>query len=56
VAYQFDFSALLPYWGQFVRGIGLTLLLSVLAVAIGFVVGLLTVLASLIWTGRERHG
>jgi His/Glu/Gln/Arg/opine family amino acid ABC transporter permease subunit len=37
--------AALPYWDEFLRGIGLTLLLSVLAVAIGFVIGLVTVLA-----------
>ena len=45
MTYQFDFAALLPYWDEFLRGIGLTLLLSVLAVAIGFVIGLVTVLA-----------
>jgi polar amino acid transport system permease protein len=45
MAYQFEFAALLPYWDEFLRGIGLTLLLSVLAVAIGFVIGLVTVLA-----------
>jgi polar amino acid transport system permease protein len=45
MTYQFDFAALLPYWDEFLRGVGLTLLLSVLAVAIGFVIGLLTVLA-----------
>ena len=45
MAYQFNFAALLPYWGEFLRGIGLTLLLSVLAVAIGFAIGLVTVLA-----------
>lgn len=45
MAYQFDFLALLPYWDEFLRGIGLTLLLSVLAVAFGFLIGLVTVLA-----------
>jgi polar amino acid transport system permease protein len=45
MAYQFDFAALLPYWADFLQGIGLTLLLSALAVAIGFVIGLVTVLA-----------
>ena len=45
MVYQFDFAALLPYWDDFLRGIGLTLLLSALAVATGFVIGLVTVLA-----------
>ena len=45
MTYQFDFAALLPFWDDFVRGIGLTLLLSTVAVALGFVVGLATVLA-----------
>jgi polar amino acid transport system permease protein len=45
MAYQFDFSALIPYWDDFLRGVGLTLLLSALAVVIGFVIGLVTVLA-----------
>lgn len=45
MAYQFDFEALLPYWDQFLRGIGFTLLLAVLAVSIGFVIGLMTVVA-----------
>jgi polar amino acid transport system permease protein len=45
VTYRFDFSFLLEYWEDFARGIGLTLLLSTFAVIIGFVLGLLTVMA-----------
>jgi polar amino acid transport system permease protein len=39
--YQFNFSALLPYWQQFANGVWLTIQLSTMATIIGFVLGTL---------------
>lgn len=43
--YQFDFSALLPYWGEFLSGAAVTLQLTVFSVAIGLVIGVLCAVA-----------
>ena len=43
--YQFNFDVLLPHWEQFAQGCWLTLRLSAVAVAIGLVLGLATVMA-----------
>lgn len=45
MTYHFDFSVLLPYWEQFLRGCSLTLLLGTISTSIGLAIGLLTVLA-----------
>ncbi|WP_342363140.1 amino acid ABC transporter permease [Terrarubrum flagellatum] len=45
MTYQFDFAVLAPYWLQFLRGCGLTILLASCAIAIGLVIGILTALA-----------
>ncbi|AZO11276.1 MULTISPECIES: amino acid ABC transporter permease [unclassified Mesorhizobium] len=45
MSYIFDFSALLPYWPEFLRGVWLTLKLSALATVIGFAVGTLCAIA-----------
>ncbi|VTU46543.1 Inner membrane amino-acid ABC transporter permease protein YecS (plasmid) [Variovorax sp. SRS16] len=42
--YTLDFAVLLPHWEQFAQGCWLTLRLSALAIVIGLVVGLLTLL------------
>jgi polar amino acid transport system permease protein len=39
--YQFDFSALLPFWREFARGIWLTVQLSAVSTVLGFVLGTL---------------
>ncbi|MGM4918666.1 ABC transporter permease subunit [Tardiphaga sp. 813_E8_N1_3] len=41
MTYHFDFSALLPYWPEFARGIWLTLQLSAISTVLGFVLGTL---------------
>ena len=41
MGYQFDFSALLPYWPQFALGVWLTIQLSVASTIAGFVLGTL---------------
>ncbi len=43
--YQFDFSVLAPYWAQFLRGCGLTILLATCAITIGLAIGIVTALA-----------
>ncbi len=39
MTYQFDFSALLPYWREFAWGALLTLQLSIVATVVGFILG-----------------
>ncbi|MFC0409588.1 amino acid ABC transporter permease [Roseomonas elaeocarpi] len=39
MTYQFDFSALLPYWPEFLQGVWLTVQLSALSTVLGFVLG-----------------
>ena len=41
MTYQFDFSALLPFWPEFLRGVWLTLQLTALSTVLGFTVGTL---------------
>jgi polar amino acid transport system permease protein len=41
MSYQFDFSALLPFWSEFARGIWLTVQLSAVSTVLGFVLGTL---------------
>jgi polar amino acid transport system permease protein len=41
MTYHFDFSALLPYWPEFARGVWLTLQLSAASTVLGFVLGIL---------------
>jgi polar amino acid transport system permease protein len=43
--YAFDFSALLPYWQAFLQGALVTIEMTVLAVAIGLVIGILCAIA-----------
>lgn len=43
--YQFDFTALLPYWRDFLSGAFVTLQLTVFSVAIGLVIGTLCAVA-----------
>jgi polar amino acid transport system permease protein len=43
--YQFEFSALVPYWRDFLSGAAVTLQLTVFAVAIGLVIGVLCAIA-----------
>jgi polar amino acid transport system permease protein len=45
MTYKFDFSVLLPYWEQLLRGCWLTILLSAIAIAAGLTIGILTALA-----------
>lgn len=45
MTYQFDFSVLLPYWEQLLRGCWLTILLSAISICAGLVIGILTALA-----------
>ena len=45
MTYQFDFSALLPYWREFAEGVWLTLQLSALSTVFGFVGGALCAIA-----------
>ena len=45
MTYQFDFSALLPYWQQFAEGVWLTLQLSAIATVLGFAGGALCAIA-----------
>ncbi|QEL27044.1 amino acid ABC transporter permease (plasmid) [Bosea sp. F3-2] len=45
MTYQFDFSALLPYWEQLLRGCWLTILLSAISISAGLAIGILTALA-----------
>ena len=45
MTYQFDFSALLPYWPIFLEGVWLTLKLSALSTIFGFVAGTLCAVA-----------
>lgn len=45
MTYQFDFSVLLPYWEQLLRGCWLTVLLSAASISAGLVIGILTALA-----------
>lgn len=45
MTYKFDFSVLLPYWEQLLRGCWLTILLSSIAIAAGLMIGILTALA-----------
>lgn len=47
MSYNFRFSALVPYTGEIVRGVGLTLQLSAITMAIGLTIGLGVALASL---------
>ena len=39
MTYQFDFSALLPYWREFAEGVWLTLQLSAVSTVFGFIGG-----------------
>jgi len=41
MTYQFDFSALWPFWPEFARGVWLTLQLSALSTVLGFTLGTL---------------
>lgn len=41
MTYQFDFSALAPYWPEFLEGVWLTIQLSALSTVLGFVIGTL---------------
>lgn len=41
MTYQFDFSALLPYWREFLQGALLTLQLSAISTVLGFMLGTL---------------
>ncbi|MBZ3695958.1 amino acid ABC transporter permease [Phyllobacterium calauticae] len=43
--YQFDFEALLPYWQSFLQGAVTTIEMTVVAVAIGLVIGVLCAIA-----------
>ncbi|CAN7730535.1 amino acid ABC transporter permease [Phyllobacterium sp. LjRoot231] len=43
--YQFDFSALIPYWRSFLEGALTTIEMTVVAVAIGLVIGILCAIA-----------
>ncbi|MGH6861293.1 MAG: amino acid ABC transporter permease [Phyllobacterium sp.] len=43
--YQFDFAALLPYWQSFLEGAVTTLEMTVVAVAVGLVIGVLCAVA-----------
>lgn len=45
MTYQFDFSVLLPYWEQLLRGCWLTILLSAISISAGLTIGILTALA-----------
>jgi polar amino acid transport system permease protein len=45
MTYQFDFSALLPYWELFLEGVWLTIKLSAIATVLGFVGGALCAIA-----------
>jgi polar amino acid transport system permease protein len=45
MTYQFDFSALLPYWQEFAEGVWLTLQLSAISTVLGFVGGALCAIA-----------
>jgi len=45
MTYEFDFSVLLPYWEQFLRGCWLTVLLSTIAILAGLSIGIVTALA-----------
>ncbi|CAO3440800.1 amino acid ABC transporter permease [Azospirillum endophyticum] len=50
MTYRFDFSVLLPYWEQLLRGCWLTVLLSAIAITAGLTIGVLTALAK-----QSRH-
>ncbi len=45
MTYHFDFSVLLPYWDQLLRGCLLTILLSAISIAAGLCIGVMTALA-----------
>jgi polar amino acid transport system permease protein len=45
MTYQFDFAALAPYWEQFLRGCGLSILLALCSIVIGLALGIVTALA-----------
>ncbi|UPG73442.1 amino acid ABC transporter permease [Roseomonas gilardii subsp. gilardii] len=45
MTYQFDFSALLPYWREFAEGVWLTLQLSAVSTVFGFIGGALCAIA-----------
>lgn len=45
MSYKFDFSALLPYWPDFLSGAWVTIQLTVAAVALGMVIGVLCAIA-----------
>ena len=47
MSYNFRFNALLPYTGEIIRGVGLTLQLSAITMLIGLAIGLGVALASL---------
>jgi polar amino acid transport system permease protein len=49
--YQFDFAALAPYWPDFIAGAIATVQMTVVAVAIGLVIGVLCAVAR-----RSSHG
>jgi polar amino acid transport system permease protein len=44
MTYKFNFSALLPYWEQFLNGCWLTLWMATISVTIGLTLGLITVM------------
>jgi polar amino acid transport system permease protein len=54
MTYQFDFGVLVPFWEQFLRGCGLTILLATCSITIGLAIGVVTALAkrSRIWVVR----
>jgi polar amino acid transport system permease protein len=52
--YQFDFGVLAPYWEQFLRGCGLTILLTTCSIAIGLAIGIVTALAKRSHVGPLR--
>ncbi|GGF50796.1 ABC transporter permease [Aliidongia dinghuensis] len=45
MTYRFDFGVLLPFWEQFLRGCGLTILLATCSIVIGLAIGIVTALA-----------
>lgn len=42
MTYQFDFGVLAPFWQQFLRGCGLTILLATCSITIGLAIGVVT--------------
>jgi polar amino acid transport system permease protein len=54
MAYRLDFGVLAPYWEQFLRGCGLTILLATCSITIGLAIGIITALAKRSHAGTVR--